>query len=79
MTLVTAIVRELIGLFVDDGHFALAIVGIVLFAIASAGVDAPTPVTGGTLLVGCLGVLSWSVLAASRRTEADNVGTEPGC
>lgn len=71
MNLVAGIVRELIGLFVDDGNFALAIVGIVLLAIASAGVDAPMPVTGGTLIVGCIGVLIWSVRAASHRDDAD--------
>jgi len=64
MTLVRAIVRELIGLFVDDGSFALTIIGIVLLAIASAGVGAPMAVTGGTLIVGCIGALSWSVLVA---------------
>jgi hypothetical protein len=70
MTLVRTIVRELIGLFVDDGNFALAIVGIVLLAIGGAGVDAPMPVTGGTLIVGCIGVLAWSVLAASNKSDA---------
>lgn len=71
MTLVKAIIRELIGLFVDDGNFAVAIVGIVLLAVGSAGVDAPMSVTGGTLIVGCIGVLAWSVLVASHKSDAD--------
>lgn len=69
MTLIRTIVRELIGLFVDDGNFALAIVGIVLFAIACAGVNAPIPVTGGSLIVGCIGVLVWSVLTTSHGSD----------
>ena len=71
MTLVRTIVRELIGLFVDDGHFALTIVGVVLIAIAGAGVGAPKPMTGGTLIVGCVCVLAWSVLAASHSSDAE--------
>jgi hypothetical protein len=33
----------------------------------SAGVDAPLPVTGGILFLGCLMVLVWSVLSAKKK------------
>jgi hypothetical protein len=67
MNILVAIFRELIGLFIDDGSLALAIIGVVLLAglfvflmpdIAIAG--------GGILLFGCLGVLLANVLRASQ-------------
>lgn len=67
MDVFMATVRELVGLFVDDGKFAIAILGVVCLAIASAGLDAPLPVTGSILFVGCLLVLTWSVLSATRK------------
>jgi hypothetical protein len=60
-------IHELVGLFVDDGNLAVAIVGIVVLAVMSAGVDAPLPVTGGILFFGCLVVLIWSVLSAKEK------------
>jgi hypothetical protein len=60
-------IRELVGLFVDDGSLAVAIIGIVVLAVMSAGVDAPLPVTGGILFLGCLMVLVWSVLSAKKK------------
>ncbi|MBN9085964.1 MAG: hypothetical protein J0J01_03560 [Reyranella sp.] len=66
MNLFRDIVHELFGLFVDDGNLALAIVAIVVLAGMFAGVDAPTPVTGGILFFGCLLVLAWSVLGVKK-------------
>jgi len=53
--------RELAGLFIDDGLFALAIgVVVVLAAIVAAIAPAVPIAAGAVLLVGCLGVLLYS-------------------
>jgi hypothetical protein len=68
MKALSAIVREVIGLFVDDGWLAAAIVAVVVLAgVAAALVPNGSPAAGGVLLVGCLGVLVANVLAAVRR------------
>jgi hypothetical protein len=68
MTMLATAFRMLIGLFVDDGSLALAIVAIVLLSWVFATLlpDAPL-VTGAVLLVGCLGVLLANFLKAARR------------
>jgi hypothetical protein len=68
MTALVAIIRELIGLFVDDGALALAIVAVVV-AAGLAAVFAPVAAwaSGGILLFGCLGVLVVNVMTAKRR------------
>jgi hypothetical protein len=59
--------RELAGLFVEDGALALAIVAIVVFAgIIAALAPAESWSSGAILLVGCLGVLVANVLTAKR-------------
>jgi predicted membrane channel-forming protein YqfA (hemolysin III family) len=62
--------RELAGLFVEDGALALAIAVVVVLAGIVAAL-APAPATswlsGGILLLGCLGVLVANVLTAKRR------------
>ena len=56
------IFRELAGLFIDDGLFALAIgVVVVLTAIVAAIAPAVPIAAGVVLLVGCLGVLLGNV------------------
>ena len=56
------IFRELTGLFIDDGLFALAIgVVVVLTAIVAAIAPAVPIAAGVVLLVGCLGVLLGNV------------------
>ena len=68
MSTITAIVRELIGLFVDDGTLALAIVAVVVAAgLAAAFAPAAIWASGGILLFGCLGVLLVNVMTAKRR------------
>jgi hypothetical protein len=68
MTMLATAFRMLIGLFVDDGSLALAIVAIVLLSWVFATLlpDAPL-VTGAVLLVGCLGVLLANFLKAAER------------
>ena len=62
------ILRELIGLFVDDGSLALQIVVVVLLAGISAALLPHTPLATGTILcLGCLGVLFANVTSAARR------------
>jgi hypothetical protein len=65
MSVLAAIMRELIGLFVEDGSLALAILGVAAAAAIAALLGAPTT-TGIILLAGCLGVLTESVLRARR-------------
>jgi len=68
MSALSAIVRELTGLFVDDGALALAIVAVVVVAgLVAALAHAAAWASGGILLFGCLGVLLVNVMTAKRR------------
>ena len=61
------VIRELIGLFVDDGALAIAILGIVAFAALVAAAVPGMPLAAGAILVlGCPGVLLINILRASR-------------
>ena len=68
MTALTNVLRELAGLFVDDGALALAIIAIVVLAgmVARLMPDVPLA-TGAILLFGCLAALLSSVARARRR------------
>jgi hypothetical protein len=46
------VVRELVGLLIDDGSLAIAIVVVVALAAVSAAVGGPPLVTGGILFAG---------------------------
>jgi hypothetical protein len=62
------ILRELAGLFIDDGLLALAIGVVVVLAAIVAAIAPAVPIAAGmVLLVGCLGVLFSNVMAAGRR------------
>jgi hypothetical protein len=68
MSMVGAVLRELLGLFVDDGALALEIVAVVIVGAISAALIPGVPlVTGTILLFGCLGVLMANVARAARR------------
>jgi hypothetical protein len=68
MNMLGAVVRELLGLFVDDGSLALEIVAVVVLAAISAALMPNVPLaTGAILLFGCLGVLLVNVARAARR------------
>ena len=68
MNALIAVLRELSGLFVDDGSLALAVLAVVLVAGAVATLLPDIPlVTGGILLLGCLGVLLANVASARPR------------
>ena len=67
MTMLVTASRMLVGLFVDDGSLALAILVIVLLSgiFATLMPDAPL-VAGAVLLFGCLAVLLANVMKAAR-------------
>jgi hypothetical protein len=65
----TSIAREVLGLFVDDGSFAIAI--LVWLALAVAGlphIRAHPRLTGPVLFAGLALILIESVLRFSRRS-----------
>jgi hypothetical protein len=68
MNTFVAVVREVAGLFVDDGALALAILAVVLSAgILSTLIPDVPLAAGGFLLFGCLGVLLANVMRTVRR------------
>jgi hypothetical protein len=67
MTMLRAMFRELIGLFVDDGLLAVEILAVVVLAGLSATLFPGVPLAAGAiLLVGCLGTLLLNVAGAGR-------------
>ena len=62
------VLRELTGLFVDDGALALALVGTIAIAALTAFlVPGGALVAGIVLVLGSLGTLALNVLRAARR------------
>ena len=68
MMMLGSVLREIAGLFVDDGALALAIIAIVALAgiVATLVPDVPLA-AGAILLFGCLGVLFSNSVRAGRR------------
>ena len=67
MSVSMTVIQELIGLFVDDGALAIAILGVVAFAALVAAAVPGVPLAAGAILVlGCPGVLLINILRASR-------------
>lgn len=70
--------REFIGLFVDDDFMALAIAVVVaVAAILAFGLDAPRPIVGGVLVVGCFGALIESARRGARGKWGPAPPTKP--
>ncbi len=67
MSTLYLIVRELIGLFIDDGSLAVAIIVVVILDAMFAGVDAPVLVTGGVLFFGCLIAVLENIFRTTRK------------
>jgi hypothetical protein len=68
MNIVSLILRELVGMFVDDEFLALAVLALVALAAAlTVWLAAPQLVVGGVLLVGSVAVLISSALRALRK------------
>jgi uncharacterized membrane protein YdjX (TVP38/TMEM64 family) len=64
----TMLLRELAGLFVDDGALALAIIAVVVVAAIVAMLIPEAPLAAGAILLfGCLAALLVSVARAGRR------------
>jgi len=67
MKLLSAAIREIVGLFVDDEFLALATLLVVGSAAILVNVLAATPLAAGImLLVGCLAVLVIGVLRTAQ-------------
>jgi hypothetical protein len=63
-----SVLREIAGLFVDDGALALAIIAIVAVAGMAATLMPDVPLAAGAILLfGCLGVLFSNAVRAGRR------------
>jgi hypothetical protein len=68
MNSLKAVLREVAGLFVEDGALALEIIAVVVLAGVLARLLPDNPaVAGGILVIGCLGVLGANVARAARR------------
>jgi uncharacterized membrane protein YhaH (DUF805 family) len=68
MSMPGAVFRELLGLFVDDGSLALAILAVVMLAAISVALIPDVPLMAGAILLfGCLGVLLANLAIAARR------------
>jgi len=63
--MLAGIARELIGLFVDDGMLALAIIAVIVIAAIVASLS-PRATAGVVLLAGSLFALLANVLAVQR-------------
>jgi hypothetical protein len=68
MNTLANVLREIAGLFVDDGALALAIIAIVAAAAIAASLMPDVPLAAGAILLfGCLGVLFSNAVRAGRR------------
>jgi cation transport ATPase len=68
MTMLATVLRMLVGLFVDDGSLALAIIVIVLLSWIVATLMPDWPLAAGAvLLVGCPSALLANVMKAAER------------
>jgi hypothetical protein len=64
MSAVKQALQELLGLFVEDGSLALAILAVVAAGALLALTGVPKLAIGGVLLGGCLAVLAENVWRA---------------
>jgi uncharacterized membrane protein YdjX (TVP38/TMEM64 family) len=68
VTVLANMLRELAGLFVDDGALAVAIIAIVALAGIVAMLIPDVPLAAGAILLfGCLGVLLSNVARPGQR------------
>ena len=67
MTLLSTILTETLGLFVDDGSLALAILAWVAIIAGLLQIAAPSPaLAGGLLFVGLIVILIENVMRRAR-------------
>jgi len=69
MSALTAILRELAGLFVEDNRLAVSIISLVAVAIGLYGLGVPSVVVGLILIAGSLALLAENVLRARRKAQ----------
>ncbi|AZO32393.1 hypothetical protein [Mesorhizobium sp. M1B.F.Ca.ET.045.04.1.1] len=66
MNVVRLILKELVGMFVDDGSLALLVLILIALITAAVKLVALPPLIGGLLLLaGCLAILSQSTRRAA--------------
>ncbi|GAC1335658.1 MAG: hypothetical protein NVSMB26_20700 [Beijerinckiaceae bacterium] len=62
-----AVVVALLGLFVDDGSLAFAVLGTVLVAAVLAHLFPDSPaIAGGALMLACIAILAENILRSAR-------------
>ena len=66
MKIVRAILAELVGMFVDDWRFALAIAALLVLVSGAVLTGVPALPAATLLLAGCIALLAWSVIRAAR-------------
>jgi hypothetical protein len=67
MSALTAIARELFGLFVDDGSLAISVLAVIgLSALVLTWMPNLPLIAAGVLLFGCLAILFTNVARAIR-------------
>jgi hypothetical protein len=67
MTVIAAILRNLVHLFVDDGSLALAVIGVVAISAGLAETVPDRLIAGAVLAGGCALVLIANVVISARR------------
>lgn len=71
MKLIRATLAELVGMFVDDGQLALALVALIVVVTLLVKAVGIGPLVGGLLLLaGCILLLLESVYRDTRRKSA---------
>ena len=69
MKLLRLILKELVGMFIDDGSLATLALLLIVAITAAVKLLALPPLAGGIrLLAGCLAILLYSVRRAARRS-----------
>ena len=69
MNLLSAVTKELFGLFVDDGSLALAILALVLGLTIAASLGLESVWIGALLFSGCVGLLVENVYRTVRSRQ----------
>ncbi|MER8429457.1 hypothetical protein [Mesorhizobium caraganae] len=69
MKVLRLILKELVGMFIDDGSLATLALVLIVAITAAVKLLALPPLAGGILLLaGCLAILLYSVRRAARRS-----------
>jgi hypothetical protein len=67
MNVLSALLKEIVGLFVDDAGLAFSVLGVVAAALVLAlGLHAPSMFTGAVIVLGSVGALVVSVRRGAR-------------